>query len=249
MADLFIIGIGGGSRGGMTQAAWDALSRSDVIAGYTAYTDMVAPLFPHTPVCATGMTKERERCERALRMATDGKTVALVCSGDAGVYGMASLACEIAAADNAFAAVRIEVIAGVTAALAGAALLGAPLAHDFCVISLSDLLTPQATIEKRLRAAAQGDFCIALYNPRSAHRPDSLRNACAILLETLALQTPCGWVRNAGRAGETCRTCTLADLARADLDMSCTAFVGNSTTKILMINGTEKLVTPRGYQP
>lgn len=249
MADLFIIGIGGGGRDGMTQAAWDALSRSDVIAGYTAYTDMVVPLFPRKPVCATGMTKEVERCAHALRMAAGGKTVALVCSGDAGVYGMASLACEIAAADAAFSAVRIEVIAGVTAALAGAALLGAPIAHDFCVISLSDLLTPQATIEKRLRAAAQGDFCIALYNPRSARRPDSLRNACAILLETLAPQTPCGWARNVGRAGETCCTCTLAGLAQAELDMACTAFVGNSTTKILTINGTEKLVTPRGYRP
>ena len=247
MAGLCIIGIGGGGRDGMTQAAYTALSRADVIAGYAAYTDFVAPLFPGKQVYATGMMQERERCEHALRMAADGTSVALVCGGDAGVYGMASLVYEIAAPHDDFSSVSIEVIAGVTAALGGAALLGAPLAHDFCVISLSDRLTPRETIERRLRAAAAGDFCIALYNPRSAHRPDSLRDACAVLLETLAPSTPCGWARDIGRAGEESHVCTLADLAVAALDMSCTAFVGNGTTRVVEIGGIKKLVTPRGY--
>lgn len=256
MATLFIIGIGGGSRDGMTQAAYEAISRADVIAGYKTYTDLVEPLFPQKEIYSTGMMKEAERCRAALDMARAGKTVALVCSGDAGVYGMASLVYEIAC-DESFvpqsaqneSPVEIQVIAGVTAALGGAALLGAPLSHDFCVISLSNLLTPQEVIEKRLRAAAQGDFCIALYNPKSRNRPDALKNACHILMETLSPHTPCGWVRNVSRDGEESHVCTLAELAEAELDMFCTAFIGNSATKILKINGTEKLVTPRGYQP
>ncbi|MBQ7159841.1 MAG: precorrin-3B C(17)-methyltransferase [Treponema sp.] len=247
MTTLFLIGIGGGNADGMTQAARMAIERADIIAGYTTYTDLVAPLFPDKEIYATGMMKEAERCEHALHLAAEGKTVALVCSGDAGVYGMASLVYEIAAQNDVFSAVEIEVVPGVTAALGGAALLGAPLSHDFCVISLSNLLTPQETIEKRLRAAALGDFCIALYNPRSKNRPDALRNACHILLETLPPETPCGWAKNISRAGEESHICTLAELAESDLDMFCTAFIGNSTTKILRINGTEKLVTPRGY--
>ena len=248
MANLFIIGIGGGNREGMTREAYQAISSSDIIAGYTSYVDLVSPLFPQKEIYSTGMMKESERCEHALRLAAGGKKVALVCSGDAGVYGMASLVYEIAATHAEFSSVEIEVIAGVTAALGGAALLGAPLSHDFCIISLSNLLTPQETIEKRLRAAVSGDFCIALYNPRSKNRPDTLKNACRILMENLSPDTPCGWARNISREGEESHICTLSQLAEADLDMFCTAFIGNSTTKILTINGSQKLVTPRGYQ-
>ncbi len=248
MASLFIIGIGGGKKDGMTQEAYEAISRADIIAGYTTYVDLVAPLFPEKEVYASGMMKESQRCEHALRLAASGKNVALVCSGDAGVYGMASLVYEIAAENNGFSSVSIQVLAGVTAALGGAALLGAPLSHDFCVISLSNLLTPQETIEKRLRAAASGDFCIALYNPRSKNRPDALQKACHMLMKSLSPETPCGWVRNFGRAGQEAHICRLSDLATADLDMFCTAFIGNSTTKIIEINGSQKLVTPRGYQ-
>lgn len=247
MGTLFIVGIGGGNKDGMTLEAHAALSRAEIIAGYTTYTDLVFPLFPQKEIYATGMMKEADRCENALQLAASGKTVALVCSGDAGVYGMASLVYEIAAAHEDFSAVEIEVVAGVTAALGGAALLGAPLSHDFCLISLSNLLTPQTVIEKRLRAASAGDFCIALYNPRSHHRPDALQNACRILQETLSPGTPCGWAKNIGRVGEESHICTLTELATANLDMFCTAFVGNSTTKILTVNGTKKLVTPRGY--
>ena len=169
----------------MTEEALTALSQADVIAGYSTYTALVAPLFPQKEIYSTGMKKEEERCREALSLARGGKTVALVCSGDAGVYGMASLALELAAGNAAFAGLEIAVVAGVTAALSGAALLGAPLSHDFCVISLSNLLTPQETVERRLRAAAAGDFCMALYNPRSHNRPDCLSRACSILLEQL----------------------------------------------------------------
>lgn len=257
MNALFVVGIGGGNRDGMTQAAYEAISRADVIAGYKTYIDLVAPLFPQKEIYATGMMKEAERCRAALELARAGKNVALVCSGDAGVYGMASLVYEIAhdekdekesaQTESRKFPVQIEVIAGVTAALGGAALLGAPLSHDFCTISLSNLLTPQDIIEKRLRAAAQGDFCIALYNPQSRHRPDTLKNACRILMETLSPHTPCGWVRNVSRTGEESHICTLAELSETDLDMFCTAFIGNTATRILEISGQKKLVTPRGY--
>ena len=257
MSALLVVGIGGGNRDGMTQAAYEAISRADIIAGYKTYTDLVAPLFPQKEIYSTGMMKEAERCRAALDMAHAGKTVALVCSGDSGVYGMASLVYEIAcgepfapetAQDESSASpVKIQVIAGVTAALGGAALLGAPLSHDFCTISLSNLLTPQDAIEKRLRAAAQGDFCIALYNPQSRNRPDTLKNACRILMETLPPHTACGWVRNVSRDGEEAHVCTLAELSQTDLDMFCTAFIGNSTTRVVEINGQKKLVTPRGY--
>ena len=231
----------------MTEEALTALSQADVIAGYSTYTALVAPLFPQKEIYSTGMKKEEERCREALSLARGGKTVALVCSGDAGVYGMASLALELAAGNAAFAGLEIAVVAGVTAALSGAALLGAPLSHDFCVISLSNLLTPQETVERRLRAAAAGDFCMALYNPRSHNRPDCLSRACSIMLEQLPPETPCGWARNIGRKGEEACWCTLGELAAADVDMFTTVFVGNRSSRFLTVGGKMRLVTPRGY--
>lgn len=252
MGVLYVVGLGAGNRAGMTGEALCALERADVIVGYRTYTELVAAQFPDTEIIASGMRQEIARARTALDCARTGKTVALVCSGDAGVYGMASLCYELCAADSGVippsAPVEIVVVAGVTAALSGAALLGAPLANDFAVISLSNLLTPQEVIIRRLRAASQGDFCIALYNPRSNGRPDALRAACAILLETRASSTPCGWVRNVGRAGEEAHTCTLTELSEALLDMCCTAFVGNSTTRICAIGSSLRLITPRGYE-
>ncbi|MCR5724612.1 MAG: precorrin-3B C(17)-methyltransferase [Treponema sp.] len=247
MSIIYVVGLGAGSRDGMTSQAQAALTNADVIAGYKTYVDLVSPFFPDKKIFSTGMMQERERCLAVLDMAKKGTSVALVCSGDAGVYGMASLVLELASKDTASDAVEILVVPGVTAALSGAALLGAPLSHDFCVISLSNLLTPQPLIEKRLRAATLGGFAIALYNPRSHHRPDTLRNACAILLETLPADTPCGWARNIGREGEESHICTLSELAEAELDMFCTAFIGNSSTRVLLSGGTKRLVTPRGY--
>ena len=177
---------------------------------------------------------------KCIEMARAGKTVALICSGAAGVYGMASPMLEIAAKEGY---ADIEIIPGVTAALSGAAVLGAPLGHDHCIISLSDLLTSWDVIEKRLRLAAQGDFCIAIYNPASHKRADYLKKACTVLLETLPSDTVCGYVRNIGRNGCTHKICSLAELADEQVDMFTTVFVGNSKTYIS--NG--KMITPRGY--
>ena len=165
----------------------------------------------------------------------------MVCSGDAGVYGMACLIYQLA---GEFPPVDIEIVPGVTAAVSGAAVLGAPLSHDFCVISLSDLLTPWETIEKRLRAAGEADFCIALYNPASRKRADYLRRACAILLESRSPETVCGWVRSIGRDGQTARLLTLAQLQEETVDMFTTVFIGSSQTRAL----DGKMVTPRGYE-
>ena len=167
--------------------------------------------------------------------------MALVCSGDSGIYGMAGLIYELAPGYPPF---EIEIIPGITAASGGAAILGAPLSHDFAVISLSDLLTPWDLIERRLEMAALGDFVICLYNPRSRNRPDHLQNACDILLRTKSADTVCGYVRNIGREGEEMKILNLSELRDADIDMFTTVFVGSSAT--VLING--KMVTPRGYQ-
>lgn len=244
MKQIFVVGIGPGGGSSMTLAAARALSAADEIIGYEKYVELVAEFTKGKGCFANGMTGERERCARALERASRGKTVCLVCSGDAGVYGMASLVIELA---DGFPPVDVEIVPGVTAALAGAALLGSPLSCDFCVVSLSDLLTPREKIAQRLRAAGEGDFALALYNPRSRGRPGSLRDACDILLAVRPPETPCGWVRNAGRAGESHGICQLRDLRDAELDMFCTAFVGNSGTRVVRRAGREWLLTPRGY--
>ena len=182
-----------------------------------------------------------DRCRWALAAAQAGRTVAMVCSGDAGVYGMASPVLELMAE---YENVEVEVVTGVTAALSGGAVLGAPMAHDFCVISLSDLLTPWEIIEKRLDCAGAGDFCICIYNPCSKKRKDYLQRACDILLRTRSEDTVCGWVLNIGREGQASRVLTLAELRNAELDMFTTVFIGSSRTK----NLGGRMVTPRGYR-
>ena len=176
----------------------------------------------------------------ALELADTGKTVAMVCSGDPGVYGMAGLCYELS---PQWPQVELEVIPGITAACGGAAVLGAPLMHDFCLVSLSDLMTPWEKIEARLRAAAQADFVLCLYNPSSHKRKDYLQKACDILLEAKAPETPCGYVSQIGREGEAHTILTLEELREAQVDMFTTVFVGNSQTQV--IGG--RLVTPRGY--
>ena len=211
-----------------------------MLCGYTVYIDLVRPLYPEKETYATGMTREIDRCRWALQTARTGKTVALVCSGDAGVYGMASPLLELAAE---YPDVEVEVVPGLTAALSGAAVLGAPLAHDFCVISLSDRLTPWEMIEKRLACAAQGDFCAALYNPSSKGRPDYLQKAVRILRANgKADDTVCGLVRNIGREGQSARVLTLAELENTPVDMFTTVYIGNSNTRAL----SGRMVTPRG---
>ncbi|MBQ7678949.1 MAG: precorrin-3B C(17)-methyltransferase [Butyrivibrio sp.] len=241
MGKVYVVGIGPGDEQTMTLRAREVLETCDVIAGYQRYVDLVRERYPSKEFYTNGMRGELERCEACITMAQAGKNVALICSGDAGVYGMASPLLE-AAFQAGFH--EVEVIPGVTAATSGAALLGAPVGHDFCVISLSDLLTPWETIEKRLRCAAEGDLCIVIYNPASHGRHDHLRRACDILLTVLPPTVCCGLVRNIGREGSTDRICTLEELRDEPADMLTTIYIGNSQTRI--VDG--RMVTPRGYQ-
>ena len=240
MSKLYVVGIGPGKFEGMTHEAARALKESDVIVGYTVYVDLVKDHFPDKTFLTTPMRREVERVELALQEAAKGQTVAMVCSGDAGVYGMSGLVEELA---MKFPGVEVVTVPGVSAVLSGAAILGAPLMHDFAVISLSDLMTPWATIEKRLRAAAGADFVICLYNPSSHKRKDYLQRACDIILESASPETICGIARNIGREGEATQVMTLRELRDTAVDMFSTVFIGNSQTQI--IHG--KMVTPRGY--
>lgn len=233
--------MGPGNEDMMTGQAIAALESADVIIGYTVYIKLLSERFQEKELLTTPMRKEKERCCLCFEKALEGKTVALVCSGDAGIYGLASLMYEIGQNHKT---VELQVIPGITAANSGAAVLGAPLNHDFCTISLSDLLTPWEKIEKRLVAAAQGDFVIALYNPSSHKRKDYLMKACDILLQVLEPERPCGYVENIGRNGTNYTVCTLRELKSAQVNMFTTVFIGNNGTKI--IDG--KLVTRRGYQ-
>ena len=236
---LYVVGFGGGSHEGMTVEAETAIRKSDLIVGYTVYTDLVRKIFPEKEYISTGMRQERDRVELALKESRS-RTVSLVCSGDSGVYGMAGLAIEMS---RNFPETDIEVVAGVTSALSGGAVLGSPLTHDFAVISLSDLLTPMEKIIKRVRCASEADFTIVLYNPSSKKRADNPRKACDIMLEYKSPETVCGYVRNIGRDGQTSHILTLDELRETEVDMFTTVFVGNSKT--MVING--KMVTPRGY--
>lgn len=237
---IYIVGMGPGAEEMMTAQAYRILKESDTIIGYQVYLDLLSEEFADKELLSTPMRKEAERCLLCFEKAREGKKVAFICSGDAGVYGMASLMYELR---KDYEDCELEVVPGITAANSGAACLGAPINHDFCVISLSDLLTPWETIEKRLRAAAAGDFAIVLYNPSSKKRADYLRRACDILLESLEESRPCGYVVNIGRAGTKTETCTLAELRECQVNMFTTVFIGNSQTVI--IDG--KLVTKRGY--
>ena len=239
---VFVVGLGPGGARFLTAQARSALQQAEVLCGYTVYIDLVRPLYPEKECYATGMTRELDRCRWALDTARAGRDVALVCSGDAGVYGMASPLLELA---EAYPDVDVEVVPGLTAALSGGAVLGAPLAHDFCVLSLSDRLTPWEVIERRLAAAAMGDFCIALYNPSSKGRPDYLARAVRILLQNgKAPDTVCGLVRNIGREGQSAQVLTLAQLEQTPVDMFTTVYIGNRNTRVLQ----GRMVTPRGYR-
>lgn len=238
---LYAVGIGPGDRKGMTLAAEQVMQSCDTIVGYTVYIDLVRDMLPGRRFLSTPMTKETDRCRMALEEAEQGHRTAVICSGDAGVYGMASLLCQMS---SEFPEVEIRVIPGVTAALSGAALLGSPLSCDFCVISLSDYLTPAETIRKRLKAAAAGDFCIVIYNPGSRKRRGYLAEACDILLAYREPETVCGIVRNIGREGEEARILSLGLLRDTEPDMFTTVFIGNSST----LDAEGRMVTPRGYQ-
>lgn len=241
MKQVYVVGIGPGSYEQMTIKAAEILKSCDLIVGYTVYVDLIKEYFPEKEMMTTPMKKEVERCRLAFEEAVKGKDVAMICSGDAGVYGMAGLMYEIG---SEYPDCRITVVPGVTAAVAGGAVLGAPLIHDFALISLSDLLTPWEKIEKRLECAAMADFVVCLYNPSSKKRHDYLQKACDIMLRHASEDTVCGIAANIGREGERGRTMTLRELRDAQVDMFTTVFIGNSQTKV--VDG--HMVTPRGYR-
>ena len=242
MARITVVGMGPGTRSMMTEQALSALDAADVIIGYTVYLELLGERYSGKELLSTPMKQEVERCRMCFEQAGRGKNVVMICSGDAGIYGMASLMIELA--EEYGMEDLVDIVPGITAASSGAAELGAPLNHDFCVISLSDLLTPWDLIEKRLRAAAAGDFAIAIYNPSSRKRHDYLQKACDILLETVSPDRACGYVRNIGREGTEHTVCTLSELRDASVDMFTTVFIGNSKSRII----GDRLVTPRGYK-
>ncbi|QWA13721.1 precorrin-3B C(17)-methyltransferase [Sodalis ligni] len=239
---LYVIGIGPGNQGAMTLEALDAIQDADIIVGYKTYTHLVKHLTGDKQVIKTGMCKEIERCQAALDLAAAGNKVALISSGDAGIYGMAGLILELTTQQRLD--VQIKLIPGVTSSTAAASLLGAPLMHDYCHISLSDLMTPWPVIEKRILCAAQADFVICFYNPRSNGRKDHLANAFAALRRYKPAETPVGVVRAAGRKKQEKWITTLGDMDFEPVDMTCLVIVGNRSTYCR--DGL--MITPRGYQ-
>lgn len=236
---IYVVGIGPGKKKDMTYRAYEAMKSSDVIVGYRTYTDLVKEYFEDKEIVSSSMMKEVDRCNDVLRMAQEGKTVSLISSGDAGVYGMAGIMLEIVDED-----MEVEVVPGVTAANAAGAAVGAPIMHDYAAISLSDLLTDWELIKKRLDLAAQGDFVVSLYNPKSRGRVTQIEEARDIMLRHKPETTPVAIVRNAGREDERHVLTTLDEMLNHKIDMLTVVIIGNSNTFIK--NG--KMVTPRGYE-
>ena len=241
MNQIYVVGFGPGEMKYMTKQALDVIEASDVVIGYNVYVEIVKEMFPQKEYFSTPMTKERERCTMAFELASDGKIVAMVCSGDAGIYGMAGLMYEIS---DKYSDIEIVIVPGLSACISGASVLGAPLTHDFAVISLSDRLTEWSLIEKRLEFSSMADFSIVLYNPSSKGRPEHLKKACEIILQSKSEDTVCGIVRNIGREGQCEKVMTLKELKDTSVDMFTTVFIGNSQTKLI----GNKMVTPRGYR-
>lgn len=241
MGKLFVVGIGPGSKENMTYKAFECMNNSNVIVGYTGYTELIKDMFPLKEIISTGMGSEEKRCRQALMLSEEGKTASLICSGDSVIYGMAGLIYELS---SEFSDVEIEVVPGVTAAVSGSALIGAGVGNDFCVISLSNYLTSKEDTYKRLELCAKADMVIALYNPSSKARPDCLKEACEFLIEIVGSDRVCAVAKNIGREGQDYSVMTLDELKDFDTDMFSTVFIGSSMTK--NING--KFVTRRGYE-
>lgn len=241
MSKISVIGIGPGSMADMTPRAKAAMEGSDIIMGYSTYIGLIEKHFPGKEFVSSGMTREVERCQLALQKAREGKSVALISSGDSGIYGMAGIMLEVV--NHSGCRVPVEVIPGITAASAAAAILGAPVMHDFAVISLSDLLTPLDLIYKRVECAAQGDFVICLYNPKSKSRVDYIDKTRNIVFKYRKAETPVGIVRNAGRDNEEYDIATISTMLDFDIDMFTVVIIGNSKTYVE--NG--RIITPRGY--
>lgn len=235
---IYVVGIGPGSQETMTYQAIETIKKADVIVGYKTYIDLIKDLIKDKEVVSNGMKQEIDRVKKAVEISKTGKTVAVISSGDAGVYGMAGLVLEMAGDE------KVEVISGVTASTAAAAVLGAPLMHDFCHISLSDLLTPLDLIYKRVALASEGDFVICIYNPRSKGRPDYLKNSFEIMKKYKLGSTPVGIVKNTGRENQEVSICTIDTIDYETVDMLSIVIVGNSSTYI----NNKKIITKRGYE-
>ncbi len=236
---LKVVGFGSGAKDNMTLEAVEAITDADIVVGYKTYVDILKQYFPQKEYYHTDMMQEKERCQYAIDRVKEGYEVALVCSGDSGIYGMASLVYELAQGS-----IEVKVVSGVTAASSGAAILGAPLSHDFAVISLSDCMTPWELIKKRVYAAADSDMVLCIYNPSSRRRKGYLKEACDIVLKVQSPDTVCGYVKNIGRKDEESRVLTLKELAECEVDMFTTVYIGNSHT----IVSDGRMVTPRGYR-
>ncbi|ETP73711.1 precorrin-3B C17-methyltransferase [Lachnospiraceae bacterium JC7] len=254
MGTVYAVGFGPGDIKYETLEAREILSGVDVIVGYKTYADILKKQYPEKEFFVSGMREEEKRCEHAMDLAVSGKNVAVISSGDAAVYGMAGLLYEMSEKEK-YKGVQVITVPGLSAVLSGSAVLGAPVGHDFCVISLSDLLTPWEVIEKRLRAAAEGDFVIVIYNPVSHKRHEQFKRACEILGSILPKDTVTGYVRNIGRDGCRSRIFLLHQLEglgnekeQPEIDMLTTIFIGNSTTKVIETPDGPRMVTPRGYR-
>ncbi|PID58848.1 precorrin-3B C(17)-methyltransferase [candidate division KSB3 bacterium] len=237
MAKLYVVGIGPGGKEHLTLRALDVLKQCEVVVGYTFYLELIQEFLEGKTLIETGMTGEIERCCQAIEQAKCGKTTCIVSTGDAGLYGMAGPILEMAEE------IDVEIVPGVSSVFAAAAEIGAPLMHDLCIISLSDLLTPWTLIETRLKAAGQGDFVVALYNPKSRGRVRQIETAIRVLAHYKAPDTPVALVKNAGRAGSTRKLLTLSTIDYDFIDMKTLVIIGNRSTHIK--NG--KMLTPRGY--
>ncbi len=238
---IYVIGIGPGKRELMTLEAINALEDSEVIVGYKTYIDLVKDFIQDKEIVQNGMRKEVDRCKDAIEKAKEGKKVAVISSGDSGIYGMAGLILELLSKEDL--KIKVKVVPGVTASIGAAAILGAPIMHDFCHISLSDLLTPWEVIEKRLEMAAAGDFVICLYNPRSKGRQDHLEKAFEIMKKHKGENTPVGIVKNVGREGENKTILTFENMDFEMVDMTTIVIIGNKSTYI----HEDQMITPRGY--
>ena len=239
---IYVVGFGPGDKQFMTMQAVEIIERADLIVGYTTYTDILKAQFPDKKYISTPMRKETDRCRLAIEKALEGNTVAMVSSGDSGIYGMAGIMLEIA--DDMQADVEIVTVPGITAASTAASVLGAPLMHDLSLISLSDLMTPLELIFRRVEAAASADFVISLYNPKSRKRVDYLERAADIIMKYRDKGTPVGIVRNAGRPDQKAWLTTLSELKNEPVDMFCVVIIGNSQTYVK----NNRMITPRGYK-
>ncbi len=239
MNKIYVVGLGPGNKDNMTFKAHKALEESDVIIGYKTYIELVKEEFSHKELISSAMKKEVGRCLEVLDICKSGKTVSLISSGDAGIYGMAGIMLELATND-----IEVEVVPGVTASTAAASIVGAPIMHDHASISLSDLLTDWELIKKRVELASQGDFVISFYNPKSHGRITQIVEAREIMLKYKPVNTPVALVKNAKRDDESFIITTLEEMLEKEIDMLTVVIVGNSKTFVK--NG--KMITPRGYR-